>query len=119
MSEDNYIPFSVRYKTEKPGIRYLETSKGFITYRLDKATDTACVLELYVSPDYRGQGYGKELMHKIREEAKELGISTFMTTIDPQEETAAALRVIFSQLDLVRHAEPVKLEFELYSQRIS
>ncbi len=119
MSENRCIPFSVQYKTEKPGVQYLETEKGFVTYRFDKVTNTACVLELYVSPSHRGQGHGKDLMQQVRDEAKAQGMSTFMTTIDPQEDTAESLRSIFTQLELVRHEQPVKLEFELYSQRIS
>lgn len=110
---------SVRYKMEKDGVYFLETSYGFVTYRLDYKNSCVCILELYVRPESRGQGKSEELIESVRQIAEKLQINTFMTTIDPNEDTAASLRRIFMKKGFMQHKEPVKLEFELYSRRIS
>lgn len=112
-------PFSVQYKTEKPGVRYYETDYGFITYKLDIPTKTACILELYIHPGYRGEGFGKGLVEYVKNFAKETGMTTFMTTLDPNEDTVSILRHIVESSGLNRHSDNVKLEFEIYSQRIN
>ncbi len=109
---------AVKYKTEKPGVIYQEIPEGFVTYKFDFETDTMSILELYVKPEYRGQGIAVYLIEKVKREAIKANISTLISVIDPNEDTAPALRAIFKTVGLQQEA-PIKLEFEFYKQRIN
>ncbi|HDR7515290.1 GNAT family N-acetyltransferase [Bacillus mobilis] len=71
---DEYIKNNFVYVLENDN-----TKIGFFSFlRNDKALDF-----LYIHPRYKGKGYGKIMWKFVIEQAKELGIKSFMIDSDP------------------------------------
>ncbi len=112
-------PMSVCYKTEKDGVQIIETSYGFITYKLDKENSAAVIMELYVKPNCRGRGCSKLLLKQVEDLAKKSGMKTVITSIDPNTDETTTLRNFLCGEGYAKHASPVRIEFELYTRELN
>jgi ribosomal protein S18 acetylase RimI-like enzyme len=60
----------------------------------------AFIDELYVEPDFRGQGLGTHAMKFVAEQARALGVNAIHLEVDPQNADALSL---YRRLDYVDH----------------
>lgn len=99
------------YKVEHDGVRILETSEGFATYKIEDKTLN--FLEIYVVPNKRGKGKAVELTHQVHKIARELGASQVIAMVDPNDINAQASAGALMSAGM-KKVGTVTVEFDMY-----
>lgn len=70
------------YIKEREGRECIELASGFAAYCF--LPDNTCLIaDMYVTPDKRRTGYGRELVQMVVNKAREAGSNRLMIAVDP------------------------------------
>lgn len=103
------------YILEREGRRCIEDSEGFVTFKI--LGKECYIQEVYIVPEKRRSGKGREFVNKVECVAKEKGCLILTTTVCPStnnstESITAILKTDFklmkSELDLIWFAKEIK-----------
>lgn len=89
------MSFYAEYLKEKTDDKIIETEFGFATYRHLPDQQATYIVDLYVLPDYRKEGYASRLADQICNEAKALGYTKIFGSVVPSNKNSTdSLRVL-------------------------
>lgn len=74
------------YVKEREGKETIETDKGFVTYIDLEDTQTLYISDMYVRPEYRGQGYARSFYNEIATIAKSKNYTNILANVDDSTE---------------------------------
>lgn len=83
------------YLREKTNDLVLETDKGFAVYRYLDEGKTVYIVDIYVSPDFRGYKCASNIADIIVEKAKEKGCTKLLGSVVPSSKNSTtSLKVL-------------------------
>ncbi len=107
------------YKVEHPGVRIIENTSGFVTYRLEPKHNALSIMEIYVRPALRAQGHAQGLFNQVRKIAKEAEVETMTAVVDPTSPSISATKRSLELFGMEPQTSLLYLPMEWYLERIS
>lgn len=94
------------YIKEREGRECIELASGFAAYCF--LPDKTCLIaDMYVRPDKRRTGYGRELVQMVMDKAREAGSTRLMVAVDPSLSMSEASVKFWEALGCIMYKKDV------------
>jgi GNAT superfamily N-acetyltransferase len=101
------------YLSERTNDKILEMDFGFATYRHMPDQKTTYIVDIYIKPEHRKQGFAALLADQISQEAKDIGHSKIIGTVVPSAKGSNdSLKVLLGYKMKLQSSGPDWIVFE-------